>query len=92
MITESSHGLALGGIFIMLMFAAIALAGFVFWLWMLIHAIQNRGLDGSERIVWIIVIVFVNLVGAIIYFFVGRPKASAASAKTPPSSQPPSMP
>jgi hypothetical protein len=92
MANDPSPVIALGGILVMLMFAALALAGFVFWLWMLIHAIQNRGLDGSERIVWVIVIVFVNLVGAIIYFFVGRPKASVISTALSPKPPPPSLP
>lgn len=50
------------------------LAAFAFWIWMLIHAIQNKGLTDNERIVWIIVIVFLHFLGALIYFFVGKPK------------------
>lgn len=50
------------------------LAAFAFWIWMLIHAIQNKGLTDSERIVWVIVIVFLHFLGALIYFFLGKPK------------------
>lgn len=70
---------------LMLLFLPVSLALFAFWLWMLIHAIQNRGLNDSERIVWVIVIVFVNLIGALIYFFVGRPRAQAAPGLPPRS-------
>ncbi|HOX55548.1 MAG TPA: PLD nuclease N-terminal domain-containing protein [Candidatus Paceibacterota bacterium] len=52
------------------------LACFVFWVWMLIHAIKNKGLSDTEKIVWVLVILFVHVIGALIYFFVGRPKAS----------------
>lgn len=55
--------------------AVFALAAFVFWLWMLIHAIQNRGLTDSERIVWVLVIIFLNLLGALLYLIVGKSKA-----------------
>lgn len=70
---------------LMLVFLPVSLALFGFWLWMLIHAIQNRGLNDSERILWVIVIVFVNLIGALIYFFVGRPRARAAADPLPRS-------
>jgi Phospholipase_D-nuclease N-terminal len=60
--------LALGGL--------IGLALFVFWIWMLIHAITNKGLSDVEKIVWVLVIIFVPTIGAIIYFFVGRPKGT----------------
>lgn len=70
-------------IFFLLVLGPLSLALFAFWVWMLIHAIQNRGLNDSERIVWVIVIVFVNLLGALIYFFVGRPKANEAAFLPP---------
>ena len=54
----------------------IGLALFAFWLWMLIHAHDNKGLDGTGKILWVIVIIFLPLVGSVIYYFVGRSKAS----------------
>ena len=66
------------GIFAILIGGAIALALCVFWIWMLIHAITNKGLSDGEKIVWVLVIIFVHFVGALIYFFVGRPKAVGA--------------
>jgi hypothetical protein len=41
---------------------------------MLISAIQNKGLTEGEKIAWVLVLVFVHILGAIIYFFVGHPK------------------
>ena len=55
-----------------LVLAAISLAGLLFWVWMLIDAIRNKSLSDNERIVWVLVIIFVNLLGAVIYFFAGR--------------------
>jgi len=71
----------IGGFFglIALLFGAlISLASFVFWLWMLVHAITNKGLSDGERIAWVLVIIFLPLIGSIIYFFIGRTKGSSA--------------
>jgi len=56
----------------------LGLAGFLFWLWMLIHAITNNGIDWAEKIVWVLVIIFLPFVGSLIYFFIGRPKGRGA--------------
>lgn len=69
---------AIFGLFLVLIAAVIGLACFVFWIWMLIHAIQNKGLSDTEKIVWVLVIIFIHFIGAIIYFFVGKPKAGLA--------------
>jgi len=44
----------------------------VFFIWMLIDAIQNPRLDGTEKIVWVLVIIFLNWLGALIYYLLGR--------------------
>jgi hypothetical protein len=56
----------------------IGLACALFWLWMLIHAITNKGLPDGEKIVWVLVVIFLPMLGSILYFFIGRPKGSAA--------------
>ncbi|HWX22363.1 MAG TPA: PLDc N-terminal domain-containing protein [Candidatus Binatia bacterium] len=58
--------------------AVITLACFAFWLWMLIHAITNKGLPDVERIIWVLVIIFLPFIGSIIYFIIGRPKGEGA--------------
>ena len=58
--------------------APLALRCFVFWIWMLIHAITEQGPDAIPRrssgSSWSCSCMFL---GALIYFFVGRPKARA---------------
>ena len=61
-------------ILLLLLLAPIALLAFAFWIWMLIHAATNRGLTDTEKLMWVLIIVFVHFLGALIYFFVGRPK------------------
>jgi hypothetical protein len=60
------------GLFLMLFFGAIALVLFIFWIWMLIDAIQNKGLGEGEKIGWVLAIVFLHFIGATLYFFIGR--------------------
>jgi hypothetical protein len=68
----------LGGIawilFLLLFVLPIALAFFAFWIWMLISAIQNKGLTEGEKIAWVLVVALLHFLGALIYFFVGHPK------------------
>ena len=63
------------GLLFFLFMAALGLACFAFWLWMLIHAITNKGLPDGEKIVWVLVVIFLPFLGSILYFFIGRPKA-----------------
>ncbi len=62
---------AVGG----LLTVVLGLATFVFWLWMLIHALTNKGLVGTEKIVWVLVVILLPCIGSLIYFFIARPKA-----------------
>ena len=53
-------------------FFGLAILATVFWIWMLIDAIQNPGLDGTQRVVWVLVILFLHFLGALIYYIAGR--------------------
>jgi uncharacterized membrane protein YidH (DUF202 family) len=68
-------GSSIFGVLAFLVVAAIGLACFAFWIWMLIHAITNKGLTDTEKIIWVLVVLFLHVLGALIYFFMGRPKA-----------------
>ena len=61
----------IGGLFF-LMFCVLGLLVFAFWLWMLIDAIKNPRLQSTEKIVWVLVIVFLHFLGAFIYLLAGR--------------------
>jgi hypothetical protein len=51
-----------------LIFVLFALASSVFWIWMLVAAI-GREQEPSERVIWVLVILFLHFVGALLYFF-----------------------
>ena len=46
----------------------------VFYVWMLISAIQNPALGDGEKIGWVLAIIFLQILGALLYFFIGHPK------------------
>jgi hypothetical protein len=46
-------------------------AVFIFWLWMLIDCIKNEK-DGTQRIIWALIVFFLPCVGSLIYFFVRK--------------------
>jgi len=58
-------GLVLGPLVLLVM---------AFWLWMLVDAIVNKGLSDVEKICWVLAILFLHILGAILYFFIGHPK------------------
>ena len=71
----------IGLVFLPLLFLLLipfGLALMVFWIWMLVHAAQNKGLSDGERTAWVIIIALVHFIGAVLYFFIGRPKAKLA--------------
>jgi hypothetical protein len=73
--------IGLGGfeVLLILCLLPLSLLSLAFWIWMLIDAAQNRGLNENERIIWVIVVALLHFIGALVYFFVARPKRSLAA-------------
>jgi hypothetical protein len=44
----------------------LGLLGFAFWLWMLIDCLQRKFKD---KLIWVLVLVFLGPLGALLYFF-----------------------
>ena len=72
--------MALGLLFVL--FGLVALAGFAFWVWSLVDAIQRPDAEweqaGQNKLIWILVIIFVGCIGSIIYLVVARPQLENA--------------
>jgi len=58
---------------VLVLFAAM-ISLFVFWIWMIVDCAKNRSLSDSERIAWILVLVFLQFLGASIYYFAVKRK------------------
>jgi len=60
-----------GALGIMCVVWVLGIAASVFWLWMLIDALMHEPTT-NEKILWFLVIFFLHVLGAIIYFFVRK--------------------
>ncbi len=52
----------------------IGLAALAFWIWMIVDVATRKFESDNEKIVWVLVVIFTNWIGALIYFFAGRPR------------------
>jgi uncharacterized BrkB/YihY/UPF0761 family membrane protein len=62
------------GIVLVLIIVALSIFVFVFWILMLIDCVKRKYKETSDKIVWVIVIVFTQIIGALIYYFVVKVK------------------
>ena len=44
----------------------------VFWLWALVDCAVNPRLDSGEKLVWLLIVFFLHLLGALLYAVAGR--------------------
>ncbi len=58
------------GIFIIS--GVLGLLGTIFWLWMLIDCILNTALVGTQKIIWVLVVLLLPFIGSLLYFFLAR--------------------
>jgi hypothetical protein len=61
-------------LFVGLLLLPLILLGTIFWIWMLVDcAIKEKG-TSNDKLVWILIILFTHLLGAILYYFARRPQ------------------
>ena len=53
-----------------LVFSAILILAMIFWIMMLIDVIKRDFSKENDKIVWLLVIIFLGIIGAIVYYFV----------------------
>ena len=61
-------------LFFILFMGTIGLLVLAFWIWMIVDAIQNKGLTDGEKVCWVLAVVFLHILGALLYSLFGRPK------------------
>jgi len=57
-----------------LFFVVLGMGGTILWVWMLVDCATKEPSDGNDKIIWMLVILFTHLLGALIYYFVRRPQ------------------
>ena len=74
--------IGLGGaeIFLLLFLIPLALLSCAFWIWMLISAIQNKSLGETEKICWVLAIVFLHFIGALLYLLIAPSSSGKSTA------------
>ena len=68
-------GALIGGIILLILFAVIfSSLIFIFWIWMIIDCAKRKFKKDIDKVVWILVIVFLSVLGATIYYFAVKVK------------------
>lgn len=71
---------------IRLLFPLLAIAGFVIWIYALVDAIKvpdDSMYQSGNKLIWVIVILLAQIVGALIYLAAGKP-IRAGTRRRPP--------
>jgi hypothetical protein len=55
-----------------MLFIAVGAGLFVLWIWAIIDVIRSEFKDSSTKIIWVALLIFLPLLGSIIYFFIGK--------------------
>ena len=66
--------MAIGFMFFMLIIVILLVLGLIFWIAMIIDCAKRNFKKDSEKIVWILVLIFLGILGAVIYYFVVKRK------------------
>lgn len=61
-------------IILWIFFFIIGILGTILWIFMLIDAIKRNYKNENDRLVWILIIILANVIGAIVYYFVIKSK------------------
>ncbi len=59
------------GIALILIFLVVGVAALAFWVWMLVDVIKR---DMNNKVLWILLMVFLGVIGSIVYYFVVKRK------------------
>lgn len=46
----------------------------IFWIWVLIDCLVKEPSDSNDKVAWTLFILFVPLIGSLVYYFVRRPE------------------
>jgi hypothetical protein len=57
--------------------AVFSIISVIFWIIGLVHCLTNKSLQGNEKIVWILVVILLNALGSVLYFFLAPNPAYA---------------
>ncbi len=50
--------------------AVFAILFIIFWIWMIVDCAKRKFKNSAEKVIWILVIVFLHWIGSVVYFIV----------------------
>ena len=56
---------------------AVLIPASLFWIWMLVDCATNEPSEGNDKLVWTLIVLFANVLGAAAYYLVRRPQRQA---------------
>jgi hypothetical protein len=59
--------------FFHLLVVAIVFGGLIFWIWALNDCIAHEASTGNDKVVWVLLILFLHFFGALAYVLARRP-------------------
>jgi hypothetical protein len=62
-------------------FVLLVLLATVVWIWALVDCILHEPAQGTTKLIWVIVIVFTHIVGAVLYLLLRRPRRMAVTPR-----------
>lgn len=68
-------GLFVGGFMLVwMLLMSLFVLFFVFWIWMIVDCAKRKFKNDNDKVVWILIVVFLNWLGALIYYFMVKKK------------------
>ena len=94
---DPSGGIIVGIFLFYGFFILLALASFVFWIIELVDVARREFKDSNTKLLWLLVVVLAHGLGALIYYFAGRPQGwlpgeTPLYPQYPPQGYPPQYP
>ena len=56
-----------------LIVSVFGVVGFILWVWALIDCLLHETDEGNNRLIWMLVVILTNIIGALIYLILRRP-------------------
>lgn len=53
---------------------ALVIFQLVIWIWMLVDCLQNEPSTGNDKVIWVLLMVFLGILGSLLYYFIRRPQ------------------
>jgi hypothetical protein len=61
-------------VILIVIFGIFGVIGSIFWIWALVDCATKEPSDDSDKIIWILIIIFTHFIGALLYLLIRRPK------------------